>query len=85
MQSGIIRNYREHKNQESNVQSAEGRGERRLKRAEGRQASPYWDGTGLFLTARQAVLLKRTKLSSYTLGFNLFSNRSVEAFSFSVQ
>ena len=31
------------------------------------------------------VLLKRTKLSSYRLGFNSFSNKRVEAFSFSMQ
>jgi hypothetical protein len=31
------------------------------------------------------VLLKSTKLSSYRLGFNSFSNEKVEAFSFSMQ
>ena len=31
------------------------------------------------------VLLKGTKLSSYRLGFNSFSNKSVEAFSFPMQ
>jgi hypothetical protein len=31
------------------------------------------------------VLLKRTKLSSYRLGLNSFSNKTVEAFSFSMQ
>ena len=31
------------------------------------------------------VLLKRTKLSPYRLGFNSFSSKRVEAFSFSMQ
>ena len=31
------------------------------------------------------VLLKRTKLSSYRLGFNSFSNKRVEAFPFPIQ
>ena len=39
-----------------------------------------------FLSSKTGlVLLKRTKLSSCRLGFNSFSNKRVEAFSFSMQ
>ena len=56
---------------------------KKLQREQKEQAgfSLPWDRTGLFLITR----LKRTKLSSYRLGFNSFSNKRVEAFSFSMQ
>jgi hypothetical protein len=48
------------------------------------RAPGYWLVYNVFLNNKAAlVLLKRTKLS-YKLGFNSFSDKRVEAFSFSM-
>jgi hypothetical protein len=64
------------KKKEEAVERAEGAG--RLLLTMGQNSSFLKNKAGL-------VLLKGTKLSSYRLGFNSFSNKSVEAFSFPMQ
>ena len=54
-------------------------------RAEGRVLLIMGHSKSFINSKACLVLLRRTKLSSYRLGFNSFSNKRVEGFPFSVQ
>jgi hypothetical protein len=61
--------------------------QKKLHREQKEQAgfSLPWDKTGLNYKSGLDPLKEKKKLSSYRLGFDSFSNKMIEAFSFSMQ
>ena len=72
--------------EESNMQNAEKkRDKEEVAEGAGRLLLTMGQNRSLLNSKAGLVLLKRTKLSPYRLGFNSFSSKRVEAFSFSMQ